>query len=88
MTLIGNFIIKNASGIDGCSNQSSCGDTISQLANRITSKVAKLLPYDFVILHLGTNDIDNRAPFVNIIKDLDYKEIAPRYPDNCFCNYP
>ena len=31
--------------------------------------MAKLLPYDHVILHLCTNDIDNHAPFDNIIKD-------------------
>ena len=60
MTLIGDSIIKNASGIGGYSNQSSCGDTISKLANRITNKVTKLLPYDYAILHVGTNDIDNR----------------------------
>ena len=69
VTLIGDSIIKNVSGIDGCSIQSFRGDTISKLANKIFSKVAKLLPYDYVILHVGTNDIDNRAPFDNIIKD-------------------
>ena len=69
MTLIGDSIIKNVSGIDGCSIQSFRGDTISKLANKIFSKVAKLLPYDYVILHVGTNDIGNRAPFDNIIKD-------------------
>ena len=48
---------------------SFCANTISKLANIITSKVAKLLPYDNVILHVGTNDFDNRAYFAYIIKD-------------------
>ena len=69
MTLIVDSIIKNVSGIDGCSAQSFCGDTVSKLANKITSKVAKLLPYGYILLHLGTNAIDDRAPFDNIIKD-------------------
>ena len=71
MTLIGDSIIKNVSGIDGCYVQFYRGDTISKLANKITSKVAKLLPYDYVLLHVGTNDFDNRAPFENIIKDYE-----------------
>ena len=31
--------------------------------------MATLLPYDYVILHVGTNGIDNCASFDNIIKD-------------------
>ena len=69
MTLIGDSIIKSVSGIDGYSVQFFRRDTISKSANKITSKVAKLLPYDYILLHVGTNDIDNRAPFMNIIKD-------------------
>ena len=41
VTFIVDSIIKNVSGIDGCSAQSFCGDTVSKLANKITSKVAK-----------------------------------------------
>ena len=66
MILIGDSIIKNVSCIDGCSIQSFCRDTISQLANKNTSKVAKLLPYDYVNLQVCTKDIDNRAPLDNI----------------------
>ena len=32
--------------------------------------VADLNPYDFVILHVGTNDIYNRAPFDSMISDF------------------
>ena len=95
VTLIGDSIIKNVSGIDGCSIQSFRGDTISKLANKIFSKVAKLLPYDYVILHVGTNDIDNRKlhPTVQIIvsaiipRPCDYKVSDPMVRDiNSYLN--
>ena len=63
MTIISDSIAKNVSGIDGCVVQAFRGDTISQLTNRIQSKQAKLLPFDFVIIHVGTNDIENGEPF-------------------------
>ena len=69
VTIIGDSIIKNVSGIDGCTIQSFRGDTISQLAQKIDLKQAKLRPYDYVILHVGTNDIDNHAPFEHMVKD-------------------
>ena len=69
VTIIGDSIIKHVSGIDGCSVQPFRGDTISQISNKINNKVAKLLPYDYVILHVGTNNIGDRAPFQDIIKD-------------------
>ena len=39
--------------------------------------MAKLLPYDFVISHVGTNNICDRAPFEDIIKDY-VSAIIPR----------
>ena len=69
VTIIGDSIIKHVSGIDGCSVPPFRGDTISQLSNRINNKVAKLLPFDYVILHVGTNNIGDRAPFEDIIKN-------------------
>ena len=63
VTIISDSIAKNVSGIDGCVVQAFRGDTISQLTNRIQSKQAKLLPFDFVIIHVGTNDIENGEPF-------------------------
>ena len=38
------------------------GQTIAQ--------VATLEPFDYVILHVGTNDLDNRAPHDDIISDF------------------
>ena len=73
VTIIVDSIIKHIYGIDGCTVQSFRGDTKSKLTNKIEHKVddkiARLLPYDFVIVRVGTNDIDNRASFDKIIKD-------------------
>lgn len=36
----------------------------------LQSGIAKLDSFDFVIFHAGTNDIDNRSPYRNIISDF------------------
>ena len=59
---------KYISGIDGVKLQASRGDTISRLAQRIASKQAYFGPFDYVLIHVGTNDIGLRAPFQNINK--------------------
>ena len=75
MTIIEDSIIKHIMGIDGCTVQSFRGDTISKMTRKIEHKIAKVLPHDFVIVHVGTNDIYNRASFDDIIKDY-YNLIA------------
>ena len=70
VTIIADSIAKNVSGLDGVTVQSFPGDTISKIANKIQLGVADLKPYDFVILHVGTNDIDNREPFDSMISDF------------------
>ena len=72
MTIIGDSIIKHIMDIDGCTVQSFRGDTISKLTRKIEHNV---LPYDFIIVHVGTNVIHNRASFDDIIKDY-YNLIA------------
>ena len=67
MTIISDSIAKNVSGIDGCVVQPFRGDRISRLTNRIQSKEAKLRPYDYVIVHVGTNDIEDGASFNSMI---------------------
>ena len=57
------------SGIEGCTVQAFRGDSISKLTNRIKTKEADLSKFDFVILHVGTNDIANKASFEHIISD-------------------
>ena len=63
MTIISDSIAKNVSGIDGCVVQPFRGDNIARLTNRIKWKQAKLRPYDYVIVHVGTNDIEDGASF-------------------------
>lgn len=70
MTIISDSIAKYVSGIEGCVVQAFRGDTISKLTRRIQSHQAALKPYDYVILHVGTNDIANRASFREIISDF------------------
>ena len=69
VTIIADSIAKNLYGMDGVTLQIFCGDTIAKIASKIDSGEARLDPFDFVIIHVGTNDIDNRAPFHNIISD-------------------
>ena len=64
VTIIVDSIAKNLYGMDGVTLQIFCGDTIAKIAPKIDSGEARLDPFDFVIIHVGTNDIDNRAPFL------------------------
>ena len=43
---------------------------IAQIANKIQFGSATLEPFDYVIVHLGTNDLDNRASYDDIISDF------------------
>lgn len=70
VTIIGDSIIKHISGLQGVTIQSFPGDTIAKIANRLQYREAVLRDFDFVILHVGTNDIDRRASFNDIISDF------------------
>lgn len=70
VTIISDSIAKYVTGIDGCTVQSFRGDTIARLTSRMLSGQAILEHFDFVIIHVGTNDIGNRATFNNIISDF------------------
>ena len=43
--------------------QSFRGDTIAQIANMVERGIASLKNFDYVIFHVGTNDIDDKASF-------------------------
>ena len=45
------------------------GNTRLSYQTNLTIKWLQLLPYDYLILHMGTNDIGDRANFENIIKE-------------------
>ena len=70
VVIISDSIAKNITGIFGATVQSLRGYTIAQVAMKLDQDLISLAPYDYVILHVGTNDIDNRAPYDNIISDF------------------
>lgn len=43
--------------------QSFRGDTIAQIANKVERGIASLNNFNYVIFHVGTNDIDDKASF-------------------------
>ena len=45
------------------------GDTIAILTNRIARREADLAPFDYVIIHVGTNNIARRESFESILSD-------------------
>ena len=61
---------KNVTGIFGTTLQIFSGKTISQVANKIQYGYATLEPFDYVIFHVGTNDLGDRAPYDHIISDF------------------
>lgn len=69
VTIISDSIAKYISGIDGCVTQPFRGDTIAKLTNRLQYHEADLESFDYVIFHVGTNDIGNRASAKHIISD-------------------
>ena len=45
------------------------GDRIAQIANKIDCGEANIAPYDYVLIHVGTNDIGSRASYQSILSD-------------------
>lgn len=69
VTIVSDSIAKYVTGIEGVQLQSFSGDTISRLANRLSTGQVRLNKFDYVIFHVGTNDIARNAPFEHIISD-------------------
>lgn len=63
-------IAKNVADIEGVVVQSFRGDTIANLAYKVDKGIAKLDKFDYVLFHVGTNDVDNRHSFDAIISDF------------------
>ena len=70
VTIISDSMAKNVTGIFGATPQIFSGKTISQVANKIQYGYATLEPFDYVIIHVGTNDLGDRAPYDHIISDF------------------
>ena len=56
---MGDSIIKNIDHIDGVDVKSFPGATIGKLAVLVSNDAVHLEKYDYIIIHVGTNDVDN-----------------------------
>lgn len=70
VTIISDSIAKYITGIDGMLLQAFSGDTLARLTNRLLTKEANIEPFDYVLFHVGTNDIGKRASFHSIMSDF------------------
>ena len=62
-------IAKHVSGIDGVVLQYFAGDIIAQIANKNDNNTAVLEPYDYVLIHVGMNDIGDWASYQITLSD-------------------
>lgn len=69
VTIVSDSIAKYVFGIEGVLLQAFRGDTIGRISSRIKSGEVKLNGFDYVIFHVGTNDIGRKSPFDSIISD-------------------
>ena len=59
MIILGDSIPKYVSDIEDVVLQSFSGDTIAKLSSRIYSKQVSWEDFEYVLIHVGTNDVDN-----------------------------
>ncbi|VDI36493.1 Hypothetical predicted protein [Mytilus galloprovincialis] len=75
-TIVSASIPKYVSGIDGCTTQAFPGATIGRLTELISSGKVDLISLDFVIVHVGTNNISSSQSvdtIISIFGDLIHK---------------
>ena len=70
VTIVTDSIAKYMSGIDGVVVQVFSGATIGRIVYGITHREVKLRAFDYVIFHVGTNDVGNQSSFENIISNF------------------
>ena len=70
VTIVTDSIAKYVSGIDGVVVQVFSGATIGRIVYGITNREVKLRAFDYVIFHVGTNDVGNQSSFENIISNF------------------
>ena len=63
VTIVTDSIAKYVSGIDGVVVQVFSGATIGRIVYGITHREVKLRAFDYVIFHMGTNDVGNQSSF-------------------------
>ena len=66
--IVGDSIIKNMDPLDGVVVKCFPSATIAKLS-RLLSTDVKLHNFEYIIIHVGTNNIGNRDSFGNILSD-------------------
>ena len=67
--IVGDSIIKNMDPLDGVVVKCFPGATIAKLSSLWSTDV-KLHNFEYIIIHVGTNNIGNRDSFGNILSLL------------------
>lgn len=67
--ILGDSIPKRVSGIEGVALDYNPGDTIAKMARRIHIYQISLERFDYVLIHVGTNDVDDFKPKHVFCKD-------------------
>ena len=67
--ILGDSIPKRVSGIEDGALDCNPGDTIAKMAHGIDIHQISLERFDYVLIHVGTNDVDNFIPKIAFCKD-------------------
>ena len=70
VVIVSDSIAKHVQGIEGVDVKAFPGDSISKIGYRIDKNHVMLDKYDYILLHVGTNDIDRKASFHGMISDF------------------
>ena len=70
VVIVSDSIAKHVQGIEGVDVRAFLGDSISKIGYRIDKKHVILDKYDYILLHVGTNDINRKASFHGMISDF------------------
>lgn len=68
--IIGDSIIKNIPPMEGVVVKSFPGATIGRLSQCIDKKLVDLSKFNYVIVHVGTNNINNRSSVAHMTADI------------------
>lgn len=69
VTIVSDSIAKYVTGIEGVYLQAFSGDTIGRMSNRLLSGEITLQHYDYIVFHVGTNNVARNESFDSIISD-------------------
>ena len=70
VTIVSDGIPRDVSRIDGVTLQTHYDATISEITDKLQSGEISLEDYDYVLFHVGTHDVSNKASYNDIISDF------------------